>query len=235
VTNAATADLWRTLEDARTMEETVNPETKRTVDLAMRPWKRIGRPSKRGRKFVENVVIKRMSDKDAALAAGFSLSTAKNTRQKLWNQKGVKAHFQEIVQDVLPPDRVRKVYNELLEGRSTSTRLKRERLKDAQGNPLLDKDGKVRWQVVSATEIETVDRRVQLQALEMAVRHAGLVPQSIRLQPICNVDTAKPPEAESEPLNCRGAGGALRCAHGRCLACETCEECEGAGLELASA
>jgi len=255
------------------VEETVNPERKVMFTEALSRRKRVRRPSKRGQKFIENV-SSGMSDKAAALAAGYAPSVAESTRRKLWSQPSIQAQFLKIVHTVLPPKRVMKILGELLDGKSTSTQLKREQATDVTGKPLVDQNGKPQWHVVSVTQTETIDRNVQLKALEMVVDHGGLVPFSIRAPAISSVsleevllraereyekhaemmtptwrkERAKRldsgharaaednlPEAESEPVNCCDAHGTPRCVHSRYPMCETCEECEGAGLARANA
>jgi phage terminase small subunit len=47
-----------------------------------------------------------LNDKDAALAAGYSLSVAENTKQKIWAKQGVRKQFERLkeqVQSVLNP------------------------------------------------------------------------------------------------------------------------------------
>jgi phage terminase small subunit len=37
-----------------------------------------------------------LNDKDAALAAGYSLSVAENTKQKIWAKRGIKEEFDRL-------------------------------------------------------------------------------------------------------------------------------------------
>jgi hypothetical protein len=223
-----------------------------------RSRKRTLRGKSRKQIFVENAVSG-MTSKEAALGAGFAPSTAEHTKEKLWSQPDVQAHFQRLVQGVLPPERATALYDALLEGKSVTTQMKQERV--------MQKDGTTGLQVVSATRTETVDRSVQLRALQMAAEHGGLVPSSIRAQTISPASledvllraeqeyekhaammtptwlkerakrlgnghqpppaaAEKPPEPARAPVNPCDACGKERCAHGRCLACETCEPCE---------
>lgn len=41
-----------------------------------------------------------LTDKDAALAAGYSLSVAENTNQKIWAKQGVREQFQQLKEQV---------------------------------------------------------------------------------------------------------------------------------------
>jgi hypothetical protein len=77
---------------------------------------------------------------------------------------------------VLPPERASALYDALLEGKSITTQQRHERVKGD--------DGKTNLQVVSVQRTETIDRSVQLRALQMAAEHGGLVPSSIRAQTI---------------------------------------------------
>jgi hypothetical protein len=147
-------------------------------------WRRRHRwPTKRGRRFIHNVVVLQMSDRAAAIDAGYSTSTAENTREKIWSQPSVRAHFEALVQKVLPPDRVTRIYDQLLAGKCVRTQLTKERIAGA--------DGTISLQVVSETRTETISRAVQLRALELAIEHGGLGPSSIRAPAITGAPLAE--------------------------------------------
>jgi len=129
----------------------------------------------RGQRFAENIAAG-MTQKAAALEAGYSLSVAEHPKQRLWKQQNIQTHFQKVVQRVLPPQRASRVFDELLEAKSVTMQLKQERMADP--------DGTVSLQVVSAVRTETVDLGVQLRALELAIEHGGLVASSSRAQVI---------------------------------------------------
>jgi phage terminase small subunit len=60
--------------------------------------KRSGRPrglSRRQRAFTREKVLG-LNDKEAALAAGYSLSVAENTSQKIWSKPQVRAEFARL-------------------------------------------------------------------------------------------------------------------------------------------
>jgi len=130
-------------------------------------WRRrIRRPSKRARRFLHNVMIRGMNDRAAAVSAGYAFSTASNTAQKLWRQKSIKEYFESIVREVLPPDRLARIYDELLRGEPVQVQQTKERVIGA--------DGKAELEVVSQTRTESIDRAVQLKTLMLAIEHGGL-------------------------------------------------------------
>ena len=46
-----------------------------------------------------------LNDKDAAIAAGYSLSIAKNTKQKIWAKPGVQKEFERLKEIIRVRDR----------------------------------------------------------------------------------------------------------------------------------
>jgi phage terminase small subunit len=62
-----------------------------------------GRPrglSRRQRAFIREKVLG-LNDKDAALAAGYSLSVAENTKQKIWAKPQVSTEFERLLETIL--------------------------------------------------------------------------------------------------------------------------------------
>jgi hypothetical protein len=55
------------------------------------------------REYCNNVFKKRMSEYDAAIAAGYSKSVARNTKDKIWKQKQAKDVLAEITQLAVNP------------------------------------------------------------------------------------------------------------------------------------
>lgn len=212
------------------------------------------RATKKGRAFAENAA-KGMNNTDAATEAGYAPRVARDAARKIWNQKGVLAHYQRMVQRVLPPERVTKILDELLEGKTVTKHLRQEAVKDASGKMVM--------QAVGGTLTETIDRGVQLRALALAAEHGGLIPSAIRapaiseasleevleraekeyikhgemMTPTWLLERAKrlgmeapvlpeAPKPEPEPVNACDACGEERCSHGRCPGCEACETCD---------
>lgn len=128
------------------------------------------------RRFVKNRLIHQMTNKDAAEDAGYSESVARNTKHTIWQQDNVRAQYQDLVKKCLPPDKVERIYNELLEGRVISKTVHQERVTGPNGQPAL--------QTISAVVTDTIDRNVQLRALRLAAEHGALVPTSVRAEAI---------------------------------------------------
>jgi phage terminase small subunit len=55
--------------------------------------------SRRQRTFLLEKLVG-LNDKDAALAAGYSLSVAENTKQKIWAKPGVREQFESLKETV---------------------------------------------------------------------------------------------------------------------------------------
>ena len=52
--------------------------------------------SRRQLAFIHHKILYGMNDKEAALAAGYALSVAQNTLQKIWAKPGVRAEFERL-------------------------------------------------------------------------------------------------------------------------------------------
>jgi phage terminase small subunit len=63
------------------------------VQLGIAP----GRVTRRERTFLLEKLVG-LSDRQAALAAGYSLSMANNTKQKIWSRPGVPQEFERLRQ-----------------------------------------------------------------------------------------------------------------------------------------
>ncbi len=123
--------------------------------------KRVRRPNKRQRVFVEGVVEGK-TDKQAALDAGYSLSTAENTKAKIWSRPGLQAYFQELIQRAAPPKRLVARLSELIDGCYEKT--------------VVEKRGGHHGDVIVIRKETGVDARVSLRAIELAAQWAGYVP-----------------------------------------------------------
>jgi hypothetical protein len=120
------------------------------------------RLSTQQKKFVEGVA-KGLSDKDAALEAGFAESTAKNTKQKLWKKHSLRDYYQKLMQAAHPPKRLVQTLSELLDGKSIVTRVQK----------VVDEKGRTTESRVERTE--TVDASVRLRAVQEVQQIAGYV------------------------------------------------------------
>lgn len=135
-------------------------------DMPSRPPKTNSRGRKaltpRERTFVEGVAEGK-TDKQAALDAGYSLSMAENTKQKLWTKPQVQKYFERMLRMVAPPERILHKMSELIDGRFLTK--KRRRTLDAAG------------QLVEETieEIEIVNPSASLRATIKAAEWAGYV------------------------------------------------------------
>ncbi len=84
---------------------------------------------------------------------------ARCTKAKLWSKAEVQREYQLAVQRYVPPARVTRLFNELLEAKVVTVKVER----DANG------------QIVSETRTMTVDRHVQLRTLRFVLERIGLM------------------------------------------------------------
>jgi phage terminase small subunit len=115
------------------------------------------------KKFAEGVA-KGLSDKDAALAAGFAESTAKNTKDKLWKKHSLRDYYRKLIRTAHPPKRLVQALSELVDGKSIVTRV--QKVVDQKGNTVESK----------VERVETVDANVRLRAVQEVQQLAGYVP-----------------------------------------------------------
>jgi hypothetical protein len=85
---AKKADFILTLVTARKIGETVQKRASRKADGT-------AKVKLRQRHFILEKLFG-VSDKDAALFAGYSLSIAENTKQKIWSRPGVRKEFERL-------------------------------------------------------------------------------------------------------------------------------------------
>jgi len=151
-------------------------------------------PTPRERKFVEGVA-QGMTDKAAAIEAGYSLSMAENTKYKLWTKPQLQIYFQSMLHKAAPPDRILRRMSDLIDGKVVTK--KRTRTFDA--------DGKVIGETIEETE--TVNASTSLRATIKAAQWAGYAPTGlpeIALNTLARVQfkSETPPQAIS--VNAKG-------------------------------
>lgn len=132
--------------------------------------KKVGkkRANARERKFVQDVAQGK-TDYRAALDAAFPPSMARNTAAKIWSKPQVQEYFRLLMRAAAPPKRIVDKISEHIDAKSVRTCVRRK-----MGPPSADGARVVLEEIEETTE--TVDARVSLRAIEMAIQAADYVP-----------------------------------------------------------
>jgi phage terminase small subunit len=126
--------------------------------------------SEREKKFAQGVASG-MSDKQAALAAGYTESMAANTSQKIWSRPELQTYFVGLMQRAAPPERVVRRISDLIDGKSITTKIRKRTLPATE-----PKKSSEETEATDVERTETVDAAVSLRAIEMAVQYSEYVP-----------------------------------------------------------
>jgi phage terminase small subunit len=127
-------------------------------------------PNEKQKKFIEGIVEGK-SDRQAALAAGYTDAYANHTAEKLWSRPQIQSYYEKLVRKVAPPERLAKRLSELIDGKVLTTKATR------RTRQILDKDNEViTLEDTIAERIESVNADVSLRAVEDAAEWGGQVP-----------------------------------------------------------
>jgi Terminase small subunit len=125
-------------------------------------------PSAKERAFAEGVAAG-LSDKRAALRAGYSESMASATKARIWSKPEVQEYFAALVQQIAPPERIVRRLSDHIDGKILTTRIRKRTVPSADG-----KGDEVEETIVE--RVESVDAAVSLRACEMAATYGGYAP-----------------------------------------------------------